>query len=174
MTKDWPNKEEREGFEINKFIESYKKLPSDRSFKIVGRGDLRFAGPDYVVEDAKTGEYFDIELVSVYLDDRSVPDVHMKSSEEMVPIPYDEGEVENYKRKLVQAIREKIEKAILYDKRYPLILSVYVNEYISIHMDREDFESLVRANEGPFDRMQPFSEIVFWPLPDEGVFSVRP
>jgi hypothetical protein len=170
----WPNKEEREGFEINKFIESYKKLPSGRSFNVVGRGDLHFAGPDYVVEDAKTGEYFGVELVSVYLNDRSVPEVHMKSAKGMVPIPDDEGEVENYKGRLVQAIREKIEKAISYDKRYPLILSVYVNEYISIYMNREDFESLVRANGGLFDEMRPFSEIVFWSLPDGGVFSVKP
>ena len=110
-------------------------MPNGRSFNVAERGDLCFAGPDYVVEDAKTGEYFGVELVSVYLDDQSVPDVHIKSSREMVPIPYDKDEVENYKGRLVRAIREKIEKAISYDKRYPLILSVYVNEYIGIHMD---------------------------------------
>lgn len=174
MTKDWPNKGEREKFEIKEFIKFYKELPNGKSFKIIERGDIKYSGPDYIVQEIVTGKHFGIELMSVYLNDRSVPDVHMKSSKEMVPIPYDEGEVENYKRKLVQAIREKIKKAILYDKRYPLILSVYVNEYIRIHMDRKGFESLVRANDGLFDRMQPFNEIVFWPLPDEGVFSVRP
>jgi hypothetical protein len=174
MARDWPNTEKSEEFEIDKFIKHYKKLPTGKSFEVVGRGDANYAGPDYVLKDVGTGEFFGVELISVYLDDRSVPDVHMKGCDGLEEISYAPDEVEEYKKRILESIAKKIQKAAKYDKKFPLILSVYVNEYISIHMDREDFQSLVTENETLFDGMQPFSEIVFWPLPNEGVFSVRP
>jgi hypothetical protein len=174
MTKDWPNKDNRELLEVNGFIKNYKKLPNGKAFEIVGKNLPNKAGPDYIVKDIVNGDYFGIELTSVYLDDRSVPDVHMKDHDGPVEIPYEPDEIEKYKKHILEKIAKKVKKAAKYDKKFPLILSVYVNEYISIYMDREDYQSLFDENESLFDGMQPFSEIVFWPLPDEGVFSVRP
>jgi hypothetical protein len=91
MVQDWPNKKEREEFEINKFVKFYE--PGGRSFKVVRRGDSHFAGPDYIVQDAKTGENFGVELVSVYLGNRSVPDVHKKviSSNDLMMVSVQAG-----------------------------------------------------------------------------------
>jgi len=172
MKNDWPDTNNSERWEINEFIKHYKKLPSGKAFEIVGKNPSDEAGPDYVVKDIVTRDCFGIELTSVYLDDRSVPDVHVKSGK--IEIPYEPHKIEEYKKRILEAVTEKIRKAEKYDKRFPLILSVYVNEYVSIHMNEEDFQSLVDANEGLFDRMLPFSEIVFWPLPNEWVFSVKP
>jgi hypothetical protein len=61
-----------------------------------------------------------------------------------------------------------------YDITKSLILSVYVNEYISIYLEVSEFDDLTRSNEDLFDEMTPLVEIVFWPLPDVRVFSVRP
>jgi len=176
MTCDWPNTEESEGFEIDEFIKHYKKLQSGKSFAVVGRGDSNFAGPDYVVKDAETEKCFGVELMSVYLDDRSVPDVHKKviNGSELTKIPCETHKIEEYEKRLLEAVAEKISKAAKYDKKFPLILSVYVNEYISIFMDERRFQHLVDVNQSLFDGMAPFSEIVFWPLPNGGVFSVRP
>lgn len=127
-------------------------------------------------KDTKTEKCFGVELMSVYLDDRSVPDVHMKviNGSELKMIPCETNKIEEYKERMLEAVAEKISKAVKYDKSFPLILSVYVNEYISIFMDERKFQSLVEANESLFDSMEPFSEIVFWPLPNGGVFSVKP
>ena len=127
-------------------------------------------------KDTKTEKCFGVELMSVYLDDRSVPDVHMKviNGSELTMIPCETNKIEDYKERMLEAVAEKISKAVKYDKSFPLILSVYVNEYISIFMDERKFQSLVEANESLFDSMEPFSEIVFWPLPNGGVFSVKP
>ena len=121
-------------------------------------------------KDTKTEKCFGVELMSVYLDDRSVPDVHMKviNGSELKMIPCETNKIEEYKERMLEAVAEKISKS------FPLILSVYVNEYISIFMDERKFQSLVEANESLFDSMEPFSEIVFWPLPNGGVFSVKP
>ena len=174
MTNDWPDKNNRELWEINGFIKHYKKPPNGKAFEIVGQNLSDKAGPDYVVKDIVTGECFGIELTAVYLDDRSVPDVHIKGCDGLEEIPYEPDEVEEYKKRILESIAKKVQKAAKYDKKFPLMLSVYVNEYISIYMDGGDFQSLVTENESLFDGMQPFSEIVFWPLPNEEVFSVRP
>ncbi len=176
MEEDWPNRNERELFEINEFINQYKRLPGDRTFEVVGRGDSNHAGPDYIVKDTKTGDLFGVELMPVYLDERSVPDVHKKviDNNELTEILCKTDKIQEYERRLLEAVGEKIGKAEGYDKRFPLKLSVYVNEYICIFMDEKNFQGLVNANEGLFDNMEPFSEIVFWPLPNGGVFSVKP
>jgi len=174
MVQDWPNKKEREEFEINKFVKFYE--PGGRSFKVVRRGDSHFAGPDYIVQDAKTGENFGVELVSVYLGNRSVPDVHKKviSSNDLMMIPCETHKIEEYEKRILESVAEKIRKVEEYDKGFPLIMSVYVNEYISIFMDEKSFQRLVSTNENLFDGIAPFSEIVFWPLPNGVVFSVKP
>jgi len=167
----WLSKGKREDFEIKGFINAYCKLPHGRKFDIVRKEEK----PDYVVRDIETGEQFGVELTSVYLNNRSVPDVHMRYHVDPVEIPYNREEIEVYKIRIIETILDKIKKAQKeYDTSLPLILSIYVNEYISIYMDDKEWQSLVNQYEDIFDAMSPFVEIVFWPLPNDGVFSVKP
>ena len=85
MSKNWPRKAERELSEIEGFIQAYGRLTSGRHFEIVDESEK----PDYIVKDTSTGKIFGVELTSVYMDDRSVPDEHIPTHEGMVDIPYD-------------------------------------------------------------------------------------
>jgi hypothetical protein len=172
----WPTRAEREYYEICGFIEHYARLPQQqRVFELVERREK----PDYFVRDVGTGERFGVELTSVYLNDRSVPDEHLAPKPAHLfsaGIPYIEAELEQYKRRLLAAIADKVTKARAgYDLSYPLILSIYVNEYRAIFLDElGEWQQLVDDNEAFFDSCHPFSEIVFWSLPNDGVFLVRP
>jgi hypothetical protein len=173
--KTWPTKEEREDLEIRGFIKHYARLPHQRTLEIVERREK----PDYFVKDVATRERFGVELTSVYLTDRSVPDEHIPPRPAHLftsGIPYDEVELGRYKHRLLDAIADKVKKAkVGYDLSYPLILSIYANEYRKIFLDELlEWEQLVRDNESLFDNCYPFSEIVFWNLPNEMVFGVRP
>ncbi|MGH6635386.1 MAG: hypothetical protein ACRED0_04380 [Gammaproteobacteria bacterium] len=53
----WPNKSEREDFEIKGFIEAYARLLDTGKFEIVNKGETS----DYIVKDIKTGEQFGVE-----------------------------------------------------------------------------------------------------------------
>jgi hypothetical protein len=169
----WPNKEARERFEIDGFIEAYERLPEARRLVIVTKGEK----PDWLVRDESSGEKFGVELTSVYLDDRSVPDNHMIWSEgaQTREIPYCEVTLEQYKARLIEAIQQKIIKARSgYDVSHPLILAIYVNEYVGIYLDQDELNQLVKENEQLFDSMAPFNEIAFWSLGNGGIFRVRP
>ena len=173
--KPWPTKDQREDLEIRGFIKHYARLPHCRKLDIVERREK----PDYFVKDAATGEYFGVELTSVYLNDRSVPDEHIPPRPAHLftnGIAYVEAEVDQYKARLLEAITDKVSKARRgYDLSYPLILSIYVNEYRAIFLDTlSEWELLVRDNDLIFDNCHPFSEIVFWSLPNDIVFGVRP
>lgn len=168
---EWPNKEEREDFEISEFLEAYARLPEARQFKVVSKSET----PDFVVRASDTGEEYGIELTSVYLNDRSVPDGHMPAHEGAVDIPYDEEKIKQYMRRLVAAIIEKVCKARKgYDPSRQLILTIYVNEYNGIYLNKQKLEAFVYRYEYLFDVMAPFTEIVFWNLGNDGVFQVKP
>ena len=171
----WPTKREREDKEIRAFINHYARLPQPRVLEVGERREK----PDYFMRDTATGEFFGVELTSVYLTDRSVPDEHIPpipAHLTTLGIPHNESEITQYKARLVQAVADKVAKAQSgYDLRYPLILSIYVNEYRAIFLDtRSHWEQLVDDNKFVFDHCHPFSEIVFWSLPNDMVLSVRP
>lgn len=170
----WPNKQGRETFELAGFIGAYARLPGGRSFTVVSRGDK----PDAVVRDTASGEEFGIELTSVYSDDRSVPDLHIPGSEgasSSTDIPFSKKAISAYQERLLSAIRNKVTKASRgYDLSRPLVLSIYVNEYISINLAQSELETMVATNEALFDAMEPFSEVVFWNLGNGGVLRVCP
>lgn len=167
----WPNRELREGLEITDFIAAYSGLPGSVRLEVVRKGEM----PDYVVRDVQTGQEYGVELTSVYLDDRSVPDAHMRNEPDPVWIPDDEAQLEKYRTRLVGAIIDKICKARKgYDRSRPLILSVYVNEYISIYMRASEVQAFVRRYDGVFEGMAPFSRVVFWNLPNGEVVCVKP
>lgn len=152
-----PNREE---YEIEKFICYYKNFSHGRSFEII---ENKRESPDYIVKDIKDGSCFGIELTSVYIDDRSVPDRHLV--EGLLTIPYDRKNIEKYKARLLDSIQKKIVKAQKhYSLEYPLILSVYVNEYEKLFMDKQDWLIFIMENAAFFENISPFREVVFWPI----------
>jgi hypothetical protein len=152
-------------------VRAYQRLPHGRKLEVVSKGER----PDYIVIDRATDEEFGVELSSVYIDDRSVPDEHMVRHGRSVDVPLDQAALDNTEgdsltRSELRCIRHGKGMTLL----NLLILSVYVNEYISIYLEVSEFDDLTRSNEDLFDEMTPLVEIVFWPLPDVRVFSVRP
>jgi len=165
---NWPSKKDRELGEIEGFIESYKKLKHGRNFIVVEEREK----PDRIVEDKETGEKFGIELTSEYLNNRNVPDRHMKN--DSAYIPDNQRNIDAYEKRILNRVKEKVDKAREgYDFSYPLILSVYVNDYESIYMDEEYWRTFAKRNDSFFDSIDPFVEVVFWPLPNDLVVSVR-
>ena len=169
----WPAKQEREEFEIQEFMDNYKRLSGGREFRIVERRE----NPDYLVEDTNTNERFGVELTSVYLSDNSVPDEHIptlrRSNDKNIPLVT--SEISEYKSRIIEAITNKVTKAQnSYDTKHPLILSVYVNEYRSIFMNRSDWERLINDNKEVFDLISPFSEVFFWDLANNDALLVSP
>ena len=166
--KKWPNTQQSQECEIKEFIRLYKIFAHGRDFVIE---ESQREKPDYIVKDVATGEKFGVELTSTYLNDRSVPDVHKK--EGFKGIPYCPNEINLYKNRIIKKIKEKIEKARKeYDVICPLILSIYANEYITIHMEDNDWNTFAKENKQVLDLMQPFIEIVIWSLHGR-VFSIR-
>ena len=167
MSGKWPNKNPREQLEVNGFISAYERL----SLVVESRREK----PDYLLKDSESGEIVGVELTSVYLDDRSVPDEHMKQISGWERIPYDPGLIEQYKGRIIEKIIEKVDKARKdYDTQYYLILAIYINEYISIYMEESDWEAFVKVNENVFDDIAPFSEVFFVGLPNKKGLSVKP
>ena len=167
----WPDKDARELFETAGFVEAYARLPGSTRLTIVSKSDK----PDYVVTDTTSNQEYGVELTAVYLDDRSVPDHHKPISPGTKDIPYSRAVLEQYLQRLLSAVEDKIRKARAgYDLSRPLILAVYVNEYVAIYLDQEDLDLLVSASPQVFDHMAPFSEIIFWALANGGIFRVRP
>lgn len=171
MKPQWPKKPEKEQFEISKFISAYADLPNGRSFVVYSKQET----PDYFLKDSKSGEICGIELTSVYLDNRSVPDLHMKPTYGWEEIPDDPTAIENHNLRLIETVKTKVQKARKhYDTSHRLILAVYINEYISIYMENNDWTELVNINESVFDDIDPFSEIVLWNLANESAMSISP
>lgn len=168
--KDWPDKNQREDFEIAGFISAYKELSHGRKFEIVKKGE----SPDFIVKDIMTGDEFGVELTSTYLSDRSVPDLHRKLQNGLEHIPCDQNEIDQYKERLLNAIKDKLAKAKNYSRNYPLILSIYVNEYCAIHLNTPDkWKSFARDIKSLLDKQSCFAEVVLWNLPDNMVLSIR-
>ncbi|MCB4756880.1 MAG: hypothetical protein LHV69_07615 [Elusimicrobia bacterium] len=165
----WPKKEQRERLEIDGFIEAYRRIPPHYSLEVLSKAEK----PDYVLRDEKSGRGFSVELTSVYLNDRSVPDVHMSDFDDNDPYPQDESLIPKYTSRLATAVKEKIDQAKKgYDLSRPLILSVYVNEYVSIFMSESDWDKLVKDFSPVFGALHPFEQVVFWKLANNRVFSV--
>ena len=165
----WPEKSKLEELEINGFIKAYDLL-TGRQLEVVLKGEK----PDYVVRDKLSGKKYGVELTAVYLNDRSVPDEHMREVTGVVAIPYDEGEFEKYKERLVSAIIEKVCKARKgYDSTHLLILAIYVNEYVGIYLSKTEFEKLEQKNKAVFDDIAPFTEVVFWKYGNVDMHLVR-
>jgi hypothetical protein len=126
-----------------------------------------------MLRDCSTGEFVGVEETSTYLDDRSVPEYHQQAGVAMISGAA-EG-IEAYGRRIAEAVERKVRLARSgYDHNIPLMLSVYANEYVTIHMTEEHWDAVVRTHEAVFDDMSPFSEVVIWPLVNGGALRVRP
>ena len=165
----WPSKAEAERWEVEAFMTHYRRLTGERTLEVVRRQER----PDWIVRDLATSEVLGVELTSVYLDDRSVPDLHRRDG---VPqIPYREEEIAAYGARIGAAVQKKVRLARSgYDTNVPLILSVYANEYVTIHMKEKEWQDVVDAHGPTFDDMYPITEVVIWPLVNGGVLRIRP
>ena len=170
----FPTKEERECYEIEKVIEYYRALDCARKFEVIEKRE----GPDYIVRDVKTNEFFGVELTSLYLSDRSIPEEHiplLNSEQGTSSIPLNRDELDEYEGRIIETVKTKIAKARKgYDLNYPLILSVYDNEYRSIFLRREDWQRIIDSNKKLFNDMYPFKEILFWGLANGDALLVTP
>jgi hypothetical protein len=129
--------------------------------------------PDWVVRDLATREPLGVELTSVYRDDRSVPDLHQGDG--VLRISCLKREMAAYGKRLAAAVEKKTRLARAgYDTSLPLILSIYANEYVTIHMGESDWHDAVRAHSETFDDLWPFTELVIWPLVNGGVLRITP
>ncbi len=166
---DWPRGDAAEHWEIESFIDCYGRFPEHRSFEIVKKRER----PDWLLRDVNSGEYVTVELTSVYDGDRSVPDVHMHEGDLQIPaLP---ATIAAYGDRIAQKVATKVDKARRgYDTKFPLFLSIYVNEYISIHLVEKEWEQIIRTHEAVFDHMTPFAEVILWPLPNKTALRVRP
>lgn len=162
----WVDKSKREQLEINGFIESYHRLPHGEHFSIVAKGER----PDYRLRGQKTGELIGVELTTAYLSDNSVPEIHLKDT---ISFKLDEDQIPLYQERLARAVQKKIKLASQgYDRSLPLILSLYVNEYIAIYFGRAEWLELMTLHPDPFSRIAPFREIVMWNLANNHVLSI--
>ena len=163
---EWKNREEREVFEVQKFVECYE-MATAQKLEISQKG--KPPEPDFIVADHQSGALMGVELTSVYSDDRSVPDVHMKLAD-LRMISYDPIEVERYLQQIVKKAKDKAE---LYARNHPgnmpLALSIYVNEYIAIHVDEEEW---LEVGKKVREILGPFQMAILWSLPDDGMVAV--
>jgi hypothetical protein len=166
---EWPRKHEAELWEIENLIRHYQQLAGGTTFEIVRKEER----PDWIVRDRSSGVLVGIELTSVYLDDRSVPDLHKRG--EAMKIPYLATDVAAYGTRFADAVQKKTMLARTgYRADMPLILSIYANEYVTMHMATTEWEDVVRRHQRVFDEMRPFREVILWPLVNGGVLRIRP
>lgn len=164
---DWHNREFRESFEVNEFINYFFRL---HAIQLIINS--KSEKPDYILQNKDSNKFIGVELTSVYLSNYSVPHLHMRDGIEC--IPFDQEKLGQYGKRLVEAVRTKIRKAQSgYNLVYPLYLSIYVNEYIAIYMDEIYWRNLVEENKVVFDDIYPFCEIVLWPLANDMVMSIK-
>jgi hypothetical protein len=167
MSHTWQNKALREAFEIAELIKYYEKHYGNH-FEIIKKVER----PDYLVRDNKTQQLYGIELTSVYLSDRSVFEEHMHPISQI--ILEDPDVIENYKKRILHAVAEKIQKARSgYDISHPLLLSVYVNESIGEYLGFVEWKKFEMDHQDVFKNMAPFAEIIFWPLPQDRAYFIR-
>jgi hypothetical protein len=131
----WPGREEREQWEAEAFLEHYRKLSGARDLEFAARHER----PDVLLRDATSGDLVGLELTTVYLDDRSVPDVH-KRPDDILPVPFWPEEVLAYGARVADAVHRKANLARTgYTMLPTMILSVHVNEYVTVHMTEADW-----------------------------------
>lgn len=167
MSQEWPNRERREKWEITNTLEYLSHHPGFNSLSV----QIKSERPDYVVLNG--GRKIGVELTSVYLSDKSVPDCHMEGNLSMFgPSQFKRNK---YFLRVIKTIKEKVGKAregyTLYEN---MILSVYINEYEDIFNSKEDWQEWAKANDQVLDDISPFTHILLWPLVNDISMMITP
>jgi hypothetical protein len=149
-------REQFEIIEVIKYINKYK----NSDFQILEKTEK----PDYSLKNSNQENLY-IELTSVYLNHHSVID-HKKKNREAKSIPYSEKNIQIYLDRIIEAVVAKEKKASEeYDKKaVPLILSIYLNEYIKIHIEEKKWLNWILNNKPVFNKTSPFCNILLWPF----------
>ncbi len=152
------NKDLRQTLEIDMFLKEYNKK-HNTDFRVFQKRDK----PDYFVRDSK-GNILGVELSSVYMNDTVVATEHKKNGN--IEIPYDPDTHQdmrnNYFNRIIGKIKEKTNKikAGQYDTTYPIILSLYLNDYYVIHIKDSEWKTFIEINDY-FSKRVEFKEIFF-------------
>ena len=167
----WPSRSEREAYEVEAFIAAYELFG-------LGRLDVESKRecPDFLLRNLESGAFVAVELTSVYIADRSVPDTHMVDEPGWVEMesPTEEDQLQYYER-VARKVEEKITKARdHYCLDHPLYLALYVNEYMTWSFERADWQRLIEIHEPVFDAIAPFAAVVFTNVPNVCALMVRP
>jgi hypothetical protein len=105
----WSTTPESESFEVDGLIEAYARLPQPIRFSIVFDGPPPgFSGSDFFVVESVQQKGYGVELTSVYLSERSVPDVHMREIDRAVDIPDSREAMAAYEGQIVDAVAAKV------------------------------------------------------------------
>ena len=151
------NKDLRQDLEIDMFLKEYNKNHNS-DFRVFQKRDK----PDYLIKDS-SGTILGVELSSVYMNDRTVVDEHLR--EDPTDIPYDSDTHQNirnnYFRRIVDKIKDKANKIDTgqYDISYLIILSLYLNDYYTIHIDNSEWQLFIEMNNHIFSNSKEFKEV---------------
>jgi hypothetical protein len=166
--KPWPSRDERQQIELVTLIKGYRTLGWGGEIELVKWRER----PDCEVRDVKTGQVFGLELTSVFLDDKRVESFRRDG----IKIPYPtSGLLDIYQARLIQKVREKVEKARSgYEIYSRMMLSIYVADVIAIHLKFiEDWHNFHEYYRSDFENIQPFSEVVFCNLANGEIFATK-
>ena len=152
------NTKEREASEVELFLNEYNSIEPGGPWVVSSHQDR----PDFIIASPLPSEKRSVELTSVYVNDKSVIRDHVRRVAGPIAIPHDARQIERYKRRIVQAIEKKCHS--FKDGLGPnlAILSLYLNEYIAIHLAEEDVLELLRLHLPRVARNGPFHQIVLW------------
>jgi hypothetical protein len=150
--------EQREAKEIVLFIREYNLIEPGAPWTASTHRDR----PDFIITSESNFEERAVELTSVYLDDKSVARDHVRRLRGPIPIPYDARKVERYKARIIRAVEKKCRSFADGFGGRTAVLSVYLNEYIAIHMGQEDLFELLLIHLPRVAGRVPFNQILLW------------
>jgi hypothetical protein len=166
---DWPTKNEREQWEINKALFYLSAQKGFGKLQIESKRER----PDYEVKELGSGRLIGVELTSVYVSNRSVPDRHIGPGNKWMP-PNNEIR-QTYFDRIIKAIMKKVALAKKgYDIYETMVLSLYINEYEDIYNDESDWKKWAKENDDILNNISPFTHIIFWPLINNSSFLIYP
>ena len=150
--------EQQEAKEIELFLQEYNLIEPGGPWRASTHRDR----PDFIITSESNFEERAVELTSVYLDDKSVGRDHVRRVRGPIAIPYDARKVERYKARIIRAVEKKCRSFAEGFGGRTAILSVYLNEYIAIHLSQADLLELFNIHLPRVAGRGPFNQIVLW------------
>lgn len=155
------NKDIRQDLEIEMFLRYYNEQHKS-DYTILQKRER----PDYFIKDSK-GNILGVELSSVYKDDKVVGSEHKPEhvGNGLSDIAYDSNTHQDIRNHYFKRIFGKINdkrtkvKSGKYDTTYPIILSLYLNDYYIIHIDNSEWELFKNINNAYFSQIKEFKKI---------------